>query len=60
MYLQKRSAYPWNFSGLVQCIRLNLMTMKDLEEWLIKPDVCIYPGEGPGGQEESNQRLLFE
>lgn len=60
MYLQKRSAYPWNFSGLVQCIRLNLMTMKDLEEWLIKPDVCIYPGEGPSGQEESNQRLLFE
>lgn len=60
IYLQKRSAYPWNFSGLVQCIRLNLMTMKDLEEWLIKPDVCIYPGEGPSGQEESNQRLLFE
>ena len=60
MYLQKRSAYPWNFSGLVQCIRLNLMTMKDLEEWLIRPDVCIYPGEDPGGQEEPNQRLLFE
>ena len=60
MYLQKRSAYPWNFSGLVQCIRLNLMTMKDLEEWLIRPDVCIYPGEDPGGLEEPNQRLLFE
>ena len=60
MYLQKRSAYPWNFSGLVQCIRLNLMTMKDLEEWLIKPDVCIYPGEDPDGQQNPNQQLLFE
>ena len=37
-----------------------LMTMKDLEAWLIKPDICIYPGEDPDGQQNPNQQLLFE
>lgn len=60
MFLQKRSTYRWNFSGMVLCIRLNLMTMKDLEAWLIKPDICIYPGEDPDGQQNPNQQLLFE
>ena len=42
MYLQKCSKHPWNFSNLVKCIRLNLMTLKDLTEWLSRPDLCSY------------------
>ena len=45
MYLQKCSKHPWNFSNLVKCIRLNLMTLKDLTEWLSRPDVCSYSDE---------------
>ena len=42
MYLQNCSKHPWNFSNLVKCIRLNLMTLKDLTEWLSRPDLCSY------------------
>ncbi len=42
MYLHKCSKPPWNFSNIVKCIRLNFMTMKDLTEWLSRPDVCSY------------------
>ena len=42
MYLQKCSKHPRNFSNLVKCIRLNLITLKDLTEWLSRPDVCSY------------------
>ena len=45
MYLQKCSKHPWNFSNIVKCIRLNLMTVKDLTEWLSRPDVCSYADE---------------
>ena len=45
MYLQNRSSHKWSFSNLVKCIRLNLMTMKDLAEWLDRPDVCSYSSE---------------
>ena len=45
MYLQKCSMHSWNFSNLVKCIRLNLMTLKDLTEWLSRPDVCSYSDE---------------
>ena len=45
MYLQKCSKHSWNFSNLVKCIRLNLMTLKDLTEWLSRPDVCSYSDE---------------
>lgn len=45
MYLQKYSKHPWNFSNLVKCIRLNLMTLKDLAEWHCRPDLCSYSGE---------------
>ena len=45
MYLQKCSKHQWNLSNLVKCIRLNFMTMKDLTEWLSRPDVCSYSDE---------------
>ena len=45
MYRQKCSKHSWNFSNLVKCIRLNLMTLKDLTEWLSQPDVCSYSDE---------------
>ena len=45
VYLQKCSKHPWNFSNIVKCIRLNLMIVKDLTEWLSRPDVCFYSDE---------------
>ena len=45
MYLQKCSKHSRNFSNLVKCIQLNLMTLKDLREWLSRPDVCSYSDE---------------
>ena len=44
MYLQKCSKHPWNFSNLVKCIWLNLMTLK-VTVWLSRPDVCSYSDE---------------
>lgn len=32
--LKRRSKYPWSFSRLRSYIRLNLMTYKDLNDWL--------------------------
>ena len=37
--LKRRSKYPWSFSRLRSYIRLNLMTYKDLNDWLDEPDI---------------------
>ena len=37
--LIRRSKYPWSFSRLRSYIRLNLMTYKDLNDWLNEPDI---------------------
>lgn len=37
--LRNLSKYPWAFSRLVAYFRLNLMTCKDLDSWLEKPDI---------------------
>ena len=37
--LKRRSKYPWSFSRLRNYIRLNLMTYKDLNDWLNEPDI---------------------
>ena len=46
--LKRRSKYPWSFSRLRSYIRLNLMTYKDLNDWLDEPDIVpIKPQESP-------------
>lgn len=46
--LKRRSKYPWSFSRLRNYIRLNLMTYKDLNDWLDEPDIVpIKPRESP-------------
>ena len=46
--LKRRSKYPWSFSRLRNYIRLNLMTYKDLDDWLDEPDIVpIKPPESP-------------
>ena len=52
--LKRRSKYPWSFSRLRSCLRLNLMTYKDLNDWLNEPD--IVPLQIP---ETSPQASLF-
>ena len=52
--LKRRSKYPWSFSRLRSYIRLNLMTYKDLNDWLNEPD--IVPLKIP---ETSPQASLF-
>lgn len=37
--LKRRSKYPWSFSRLRSYLRLNLMTYKDLNDWLNEPDI---------------------
>ena len=37
--LKRRSKYPWSFSRLRSYLRLNLMTCKDLNDWLNEPDI---------------------
>ena len=46
--LKRHSKYPWSFSRLRSYIRLNLMTYKDLNDWLDEPDIVpIKPQESP-------------
>ena len=52
--LKRRSKYPWSFSRLRSYLRLNLMTYKDLNDWLNEPD--IVPLKMP---EASPQASLF-
>lgn len=52
--LKRRSKYPWSFSRLRSYLRLNLMTYKDLNDWLNEPD--IVPLKIP---ETSPQACLF-
>ena len=52
--LKRRSKYPWSFSRLRSYLRLNLMTYKDLNDWLNEPD--IVPLKIP---ETSPQASLF-
>lgn len=52
--LKRRSKYPWSFSRLRSYLRLNLMTYKDLNDWLNEPD--IVPLKIP---ETSPQTSLF-
>lgn len=52
--LKRRSKYPWSFSWLRSYLRLNLMTYKDLNDWLNEPD--IVPLKIP---ETSPQASLF-
>lgn len=51
---KRRSKYPWSFSRLRSYLRLNLMTYKDLNDWLNEPD--IVPLKIP---ETSPQTSLF-
>lgn len=37
--LKRRSKYLWSFSRLCNYLRLNLMTCKDLRDWLDQPDI---------------------
>lgn len=52
--LKRRFKYPWSFSRLRSYLRLNLMTYKDLKDWLNEPD--IVPLKMP---ETSPQASLF-
>ena len=42
--LRLRSTFEWHYSRLFKFLRLNLLTYKDLAEWIHRPDI---PDRGP-------------
>ena len=42
--IRRRSTFKWSFSRLFKFIRLNLLTLRDLSDWIHRPDASKSDG----------------
>ncbi len=59
--IRRRSSYPWGYSRLAKYLQVNLMTHKDLTEYVNRPDIPPHrhpPGFSP--PQTPVQMVLFE